>query len=174
MTGAAPFGAELDVLRLDVPARRDALAALLGRCGLDVAWHSPGAALPGSYWGDAEAGLVASTLHVRPDTPLHSALHEAAHFLCMDDARRSQLDRDAGGDVAEENAVCCLQLLLADELPGVGRARLAADMDAWGYTFRLGSAARWFDEDADDARAWLRQRGWLDAAGTLVIRDVRG
>jgi len=174
MTGAAPFGADLDVLRLDDPLRCEALVALLARCGLQVVWHPPGAALPGSYWGDAEAGLVGGTLHVSADTPLHSALHEAAHFLCMDDARRAQLDRDAGGDIAEENAVCCLQLLLADALTGVGSARLAADMDAWGYTFRLGSAARWFDEEADDARDWLRRRGWLDAAGSLMIHAVRG
>jgi hypothetical protein len=34
-------------------------------------------------------------------------------------------------------------------------------MDAWGYTFRLGSAARWYAEDAADARAWLAARGLL-------------
>jgi hypothetical protein len=34
-------------------------------------------------------------------------------------------------------------------------------MDAWGYTFRLGSAARWYAEDADDARQWLLERGLL-------------
>jgi len=55
----------------------------------------------------------------------------------------------------EENAVCYLQGLLADALPGYDRQRLFADMDAWGYTFRLGSASAWFDRDADDARCWL-------------------
>ena len=40
---------------------------------------------------------------------------------------------------------------------------LLADMDAWGYSFRLGSARRWFEEDAADASAWLTQRGLLDA-----------
>ena len=29
------------------------------------------------------------------------------------------------------------------------------DMDAWGYTFRLGSAKAWFHQDAEDARDWL-------------------
>ena len=28
-------------------------------------------------------------------------------------------------------------------------------MDAWGYTFRLGSARAWFENDADDAFAHL-------------------
>jgi len=39
-----------------------------------------------------------------------------------------------------------------------------SDMDAWGYTFRLGSALAWFEHDADDARAWLRARGLPTAA----------
>jgi hypothetical protein len=79
----------------------------------------------------------------------------------MDDARRARLDTDAGGDYDEENAVCCLQILLADLVPGVGRERLMADMDAWGYTFRLGSARAWFEHEADDARAWLAARGLI-------------
>jgi hypothetical protein len=86
----------------------------------------------------------------------------------MDDARRTSLDRDAGGDVAEENAVCYLQILWADALRGVGRERLMVDMDAWGYSFRLGSAARWFEEDAGDAVQWLQTRGLLDVAGRLL------
>ena len=98
---------------------------------------------------------------MRPDTPLHSALHEACHWLCMDAGRRRGLHTDAGGDDIEECAVCYLQILLADRLPGVGRARLMQDMDAWGYSFRLGSAAAWFESDADDARAWLQERGLL-------------
>jgi len=39
--------------------------------------------------------------------------------------------------------------------------RVMADMDAWGYTFRLGSARAWFEHDAEDARAWLVARGLL-------------
>jgi hypothetical protein len=35
------------------------------------------------------------------------------------------------------------------------------DMDAWGYSFRLGSARAWFERDADDARTFLRERGLL-------------
>ncbi len=150
----------MDVLRLaDIdPA---ALCALFGTHGLSIEWLAADADIPGSYWGESEAGLVGDTLHVRPDTPLHSALHEACHWLCMDAGRRRGLHTDAGGDDIEEGAVCYLQILLADRLPGVGRARLMQDMDAWGYSFRLGSAAAWFATDAEDARAWLQDRGLL-------------
>jgi hypothetical protein len=73
--------------------------------------------------------------------------------------RRATVHTDASDSVAEEDATCYLQILLADRLPGVGRERLMADMDAWGYTFRLGSARTWFEQDAEDARAFLLQRG---------------
>ena len=94
--------------------------------------------------------------------PVHSVLHEASHYVCMTPARRAGLDRDAGGDDLEESAVCYLQLLLADQLPGIGRARLLSDMDAWGYSFRLGSTRTWFEGDAADARQWLRDHGVID------------
>ena len=136
-----------------------ALRTLLARYGLSLINVPEDAAIPGSFWGDSEAGLVGMDVYARADTPLHSVLHETCHCLCMDSARRAALDTDAGGDTDEENAVCYLQIVLADFLPGVGRARLLADMDAWGYSFRLGSAQRWFEEDAGDARDWLGQRG---------------
>lgn len=151
------MGALLDI----APPRLEALRALLVPHGLAVRVVPTGEAIPGSYWGDPEAGLIGDVLYLRPDTPLHSALHEAAHYVCMTPERRAALERDAGGDDAEENAVCYLQILWADRLPGAGRARLMADMDAWGYSFRLGSAARWFEEDAADAQAWLAARGLL-------------
>ena len=138
------------------------LARLARRYGLELAVGAAGDALPGSYWGESEAGLRGNTLFVRADTPLHSLLHELGHFVCMPAQRRAALDRDAGGDDDEECGVCYLQILLADELPRLGRERMLRDMDAWGYTFRLGSARRWFDEDAADARHWLRQRGLVD------------
>ncbi len=122
-----------------------------------------GAAIPGSYWSAPEAGLVGDALALRADTPVHSALHELAHRVCMDDVRRRQLDTDAGGSDEEECAVCYLQVLLADWLPDVGRLRLLADMDVWGYSFREGSAAAWFAGDGRDARAWLLTRGLIDA-----------
>jgi len=142
---------------------RVALASLLDRYGLALTLVAPGETIPGSYWGECEAGLRGSTLLARLDTPLHSVLHEGAHFVCMTAERRAGLDTDAGGDHPEENAVCYLQILLADLLPGVGRARMCRDMDDWGYTFRLGSAAVWFADDAQDARAWLLRHGLIDA-----------
>lgn len=150
------------------------LATLLGRYGLEPAVVAPGEDIPGSFWGESEAGLIGNRLYVRPDTPVHSALHEACHYVCMDRARRSGLHTDAGGDYAEEDAVCYLQILLADRLPGVGRDRLLADMDAWGYSFRLGSARRWFEADAGDALAWLQREGVVDARGepTWQLRDA--
>lgn len=144
------------------------LAALLAPRGVEVVAVGAGEPIPGSYWGESEAGLVGASLHLRADTPVHSALHEAAHFLCMDESRRGALHTDAGGDFDEENAVCYLQVLLADRVPGMGRERMWADMDAWGYTFRLGSARRWFEEDAADAREWLARRGFLGATGELA------
>lgn len=138
-----------------------AMRRLLDGRGLEVITVCTGDEIPGTYWGSPEAGLIGNRLHLRPDTPVHSALHEAAHFLCMDAERRINLDKDAGGDFAEENAVCYLQILLADGVPGMGRDRMLADMDAWGYTFRLGSARRWFEDDAADACEWLVGRGLI-------------
>ena len=144
---------------IDVPsaARGPRRTARSARWSRVTAPSSPNAPpredLPGSYWGESEAGLRGNVLYVRADTPLHSLLHELSHFVCMTPARRAGLDRDAGGDDAEECAVCYLQILLADEIPALGRARMFADMDAWGYSFRFGSARAWFESDAADARA---------------------
>ena len=146
------------------------VAALLGSYGLRLVHVDDGAPIPGSYWGPPEAGLLRSTVYVRADTPVHSLLHEAGHAICMDAARRAVLDTDAGGEFAEEDAVCYLQVVLAGELPGVGRERVMDDMDRWGYTFRLGSAHRWHAEDAADARAWLARHGLLDAEGRPTWR----
>ena len=146
----------------DLPAA--SLQGLLRRYGLKLVVQARGQAITGSFWGDSEAGIVANEVYVRPDTPVHSLLHETCHTICMDKVRRTGLDRDAGGDDLEEAAVCYLQILLADEIEGVGRERLMRDMDAWGYSFRLGSARAWFQDDAEDAADWLRQHGLIDAA----------
>lgn len=147
---------------------RPALGLLLERYGLELHLITPEEIIPGSYWGDREAGLIGAQIFARLDTPLHSVLHESAHFVCMTPERRAGLDTDAGGDHPEENAVCYLQILFADSLPAVGRLRMFRDMDAWGYTFRLGSAAVWFEQDAEDARLWLIDHGIIDAAGALT------
>lgn len=147
------------------------LQALLAPYGLRVQRATDNQPISGSFWGDSEAGLVGDVLWLRRDTPVHSALHEAAHYVCMDGARRARLHTDAGGDTQEENGVCYLQILWADALAGVGRARMCADMDAWGYSFRLGSAARWFYEDADDARAWLLRHQLIDASDRPTWRN---
>lgn len=146
----------------------DPLRELMREFGLRIELVEPDATIPGSYWGEPEAGLVGKVLHVRADTPVHSALHEGCHYICMDEARRAGLHTDAGGSDTEENAVCFLQALLAPRLPGYSRARLFADMDAWGYNFILGSAQAWFEGDAEDARAWLRQAELIDAEGQLT------
>jgi hypothetical protein len=138
---------------------RVSVAMLLSRYGMELVLISPDEVIPGSFWGESEAGLKGDRLYSRLDTPVHSILHEACHYVCMAPERRAGLDRDAGGDDLEESAVCYLQVLLADELPGVGRARLYSDMDAWGYSFRLGSTRAWFEGDAEDARGWLREHG---------------
>jgi hypothetical protein len=161
------------VLTLDDPDLRVALLSLLSPYGLQLEWVIAAAPIPGSYWGESEAGLIGDRLYLRHDTPLHSALHEAAHFVCMTAPRRAALERDAGGDHPEENAVCYLQILWGDQLPSVGRERILADMDAWGYTFRLGSAARWFDEDASDARQWLQREAIVRDDGSLTGRCRR-
>jgi hypothetical protein len=143
---------------------RVSVAVLLKRYGMELSLIAPEEVIPGSYWGDSEAGLRGDRLFARLDTPVHSILHEACHYICMTPERRSGLDKDAGGDDPEESAVCYLQVLLADELPGVGRVRLFADMDAWGYSFRLGNSRSWFAEDAGDARQWLRDHGVIDGS----------
>lgn len=145
---------------------------LLGRYGLELKSVTRGEIIPGSFWGEPEAGLIGARIYVRLDTPLHSLLHEAAHFICMTALRRRSLDTDAGGDDAEENAVCYLQILLAGLLPNVGRERMCRDMDEWGYTFRLGSSGLWFAADAQDARHWLIRHGIIDAQ-SRVTYDCR-
>lgn len=138
------------------------LAGLLLRYDLELIRCTDGAAIPGSYWGDDEAGLKANRLYARADTPLHSILHEACHYICLSPARRNDLDTDAGSDDAEENAVCYLQVLLSGYVEAMGRERMFADMDAWGYSFRLGSSRAWFEADAEDPRQWLLGHGLID------------
>lgn len=147
----------------------DRAQRFLSRLGLTLSLVARSEPIPGSYWGAPEAGLVDSVLFVHDNTPVHSLLHEACHYICMTAERRAELDTDAGGDDLEEAAVCYLQALLADGFPGYTRAALFQDMDDWGYSFRLGGAAAWFEEDAQDAREWLIARRLVDAFGTQQV-----
>jgi len=157
---AASPTASADVLTVG-EIDRDALRALLATHALDLVDVAAGEPIPGSYWGEPEAGLIGSRVYVRGDTPVHSALHEACHLIVQPPERRAEVHTDATDSVAEEDATCYLQIVLADTLPGVGSARLMRDMDAWGYTYRLGSTQAWFEHDAEDARSWLAERGLL-------------
>ena len=147
-----------------------ALAGLLQNYGLDLVVQGDGEPITGSFWGEPEAGVVGRAVYVRTDTPVHSFLHETCHVICMDEERRAGLDKDAGGDDLEEAAVCYLQVLLADQIEGVGRDRIMADMDAWGYSFRLGRTRNWFDEDAEDAREFLINHGLIDEQAVPTMR----
>jgi len=157
MCVSTPAASSTDVLSV-ADAGFDALKNLLAEFDLALLQVPEGMPIPGSYWGESEAGIIGSTVYVRADTPLHSALHEACHLIVLPPEKRAQVHTDATDSIAEEDATCYLQIVLADRLPGVGRMRLMADMDTWGYTFRLGSAQAWFERDASDARAWLEAR----------------
>ena len=163
-----PSPAEASVMRLGelgfaVPS------SLLAHYGLQLERVATGEAIPGSFWGDEEAGIIGSIVYARDDTPVHSLLHEAGHLIVLPAERRAAVHTDATDSIDEEDATCYLQIVLADELPGVGRERLMADMDAWGYSFRLGSTQAWFEQDAVNAREWLVERGLLDETGRPVF-----
>jgi hypothetical protein len=145
------------------PARQ-----LLARHGLQLELVPDNTAIPGSYWGDPEAGIIGNRVFVRGDTPAHSMLHETCHLIVLPPERRALVHTDATDSVDEEDAACYLQVLLADTLPGVGRMRLMADMDAWGYSFRLGSTRAWFEHDAENARHWLQQRNLLPKPAAIA------
>lgn len=142
----------------------------VARYGVAIEAIANDAPIPGSYWGEPEAGLIGRTVFVRADTPVHSVLHELSHLVCMEKERRDTLYRDAGGDDLEEAAVCYLQVMLAEYVAAYSAATVCADMDAWGYSFRLGSTRRWFCEDADDARCWLLDHGLISPAGDVAFR----
>ncbi len=161
------------VMRLhDVDAQQ--VATLLQRFGLTLTSVALDHTIPGSFWGDDEAGLIGAALFARSDTPLHSILHEACHWITCTPQRRAALHTDAADTQAEEDATCYLQILLSDHVPGFGRARGLIDMDAWGYSFRLGSAALWFRDDASAERDWLQHFGLIDANERVrfQVRDL--
>lgn len=144
------------------------VVALLARYDLRFELVCDGEPIPGSFWGEPEAGLICSTVHARRDTPVHSLLHEACHLIVLPHERRTAVHTDATDSVDEEDAVCVLQILLGDELPGAGRDRILADMDAWGYSFRLGSASAYLAHDAESAWQWLMTHDLIDDQRRLL------
>jgi hypothetical protein len=145
------------------------VAALLAHYDLQLKIVESNAPIPGSYWGEPEAGIIGNVIYARTDTPVHSLLHEAAHLIVLKPALRASVHTDATDSIEEEDAVCVLQSLLGDALPTVGGARIMADMDAWGYTFRLGSATAYVQDDAQTAWEWLRERGLVSPARQLLV-----
>ena len=128
---------------------------LLSHYGIQINSVNSDEDIPYSFWGNPEAGRVCEQLYARGDTPLHSILHEACHYVCMPTHQRTLTQVDAKGSAMEENATCYLQLLLANYIEGYSRSQLMEDMDDWGYSFRLGSAQAWFSLDAEDVHQWL-------------------
>lgn len=146
----------------------EAPRALLARYGLVLIQVEDSLAIPGSFWGECEAGVIGHCVYARFDTPVHSLLHEASHLMVIPEEKRSNIHTDASDSVAEEDAVCILQALLGDELTGVGRERVWTDMDTWGYTFRLGSAKAYFENDANEAFAFLLARRLINTSHQLI------
>ena len=144
----------LSILRLcDItPAE---IVGLLNKYNLDLVSVGLDTQIPGSFWGDEEAGLVGNKVYARPDTPIHSIFHESCHYICMSSNRREKLHTDAGGTQDEENAVCYLQLVLCSEVNCITPEKMMSDMDTWGYNFMLGSCKAWFEQDAEDSKQWL-------------------
>ena len=59
-------------------------------------WVAAGASITGSFWGEPEAGIVGQQVFARPDTPVHSLLHEVCHIICVTPERRAVLEVNAG------------------------------------------------------------------------------
>lgn len=146
---------------------------LLGCFSLELIVLPDGEPILGSYWGECEAGIIGSTVYVRRDTPIHSLLHEAGHLMVMPKERRASVHTNATDSIAEEDATCYLQLLLANSINGFGFERACADMDLWGYTFRLGSARAWFENDAEDAQQFLFECGILPLSLPETLQPAR-
>ncbi len=78
------------------------LQTLLSRFDLTIVQVDKDSPIPGSFWGEAEAGLIGNLVYVRSDTPIHSVLHEICRYVCMDMQRRILLHTDAGGGMTKK------------------------------------------------------------------------
>jgi hypothetical protein len=137
----------------------DDAAALLHRFGLRCSASPTAHRFPAATGANRGRDHRQRTVYARSDTPVHSLLHEACHLIVLPPERRAPCTPTPPIRSRGRRGLL-LQGLLADALPGVGSDRVLADMDAWGYTFRLGSARAWFEHDADDAWAWLQDADW--------------
>lgn len=165
------FEADAPVVRLrDIDLGQ--VRHLLDLFSLQLQLVADGTPIPGSYWGECEAGLIGSNVFARTDTPVHSLLHESCHLIVLPPERRAAVHTDASDSIAEEDATCYLQLLLAERIDGFGFERACADMDLWGYSFRLGSAKAWFLHDAEDASAFLAGRGLFPLPPTPALQQA--
>ena len=54
----------------------DEIQLLLSRYDLQQQLIDLNQTIPGSFWGESEAGIIQQTIYFRPDTPAHSLLHE--------------------------------------------------------------------------------------------------
>ena len=59
------------------------LRSLLQQLGLTLQLVDANEDIPGSFWGDEEAGLIQNTIYARADTPIHSLMHEACHYCLL-------------------------------------------------------------------------------------------
>jgi|TARA_B110000977_G_scaffold78491_1_gene105621 hypothetical protein len=139
----------------------DVLKPILTAYSMRIVEVTDNQTIPYSFWGDREAGRLGNTLYARADTPLHSLLHELCHYICMPASERNKDLVDAAGSASEENACCFFQIILSAFIDNYNQSRLFEDMDSWGYSFRLGSAIRWYTEDAEDTREWLIEKNIL-------------
>ena len=140
----------------------DSLRTVLSFYGIELVEVGKHLSIPYSIWETSEAGRRKNKLYVLGDTPIHSILHETGHFVCMSKKQRCSDTIDAKGSFEEENATCYLQILLSDHVDGFNRKLHLINMDEWGYAFRLGSAAKWCCQDAEDAKSWLQSRQIID------------
>ena len=150
----------------------ECVRVLLTEHALELLQIGSGEPLPGCFWGAPEAGIVGNRVFIRADTPVHSLLHESCHLIVLSPGARARVHTDASDCQQEEDATCYLQLLLADRINEFGFLRACADMDRWGYTFRLGSARAWFEEDAEDAHAFLVERGLLSVLAAPALASA--
>src|SRR3546814_11455545 len=110
-----------EVLRLRDIAFADA-AALLARYDLHLEHVPDDAPIPGSYWGESEAGLIGTTVHAPSDTPVHSLLHKACHLIVLSPDRRAAVHTDTPASAEEEDAVALRHAMPGEAHPGRGPA----------------------------------------------------